>query len=45
MYQVCYTTKSSLDTMEENLEQKSKVNPVMCIIISMEETTGKMTEL
>lgn len=23
--------------MEENLEQKSKVNPVMCIIISMEE--------
>lgn len=37
MYRVCYTTKSSLYTMEENLEQKSKVNPVMCIIISMEE--------
>lgn len=31
--------------MEVNLEQKSKVNPMMCIILSMEETTGRMTEL
>lgn len=45
MYYVHYKIKLGLNTMEVNLELKSKVNPMMYIISSMEVMTGRMTEL